>query len=47
MFADPQVNKMDIAKYFEHIRVKDSYFYRTDNLDVTDYIKDCCKGVKE
>ena len=45
IFVDPQVNDTNVAKYFDNIRVKDSYFYRIDNLDVTDYIKDCCKGV--
>ena len=44
-FIDPQVNKLDVDNYFDIIRVKDSYFYRIDNLELTDYIKDCCKGV--
>lgn len=45
IFVDPQVNDLDVSKYFDMIKVKDSYFYRIDNLEVTDYIKDCCKGV--
>jgi len=45
IFVDPQVNNIDVSNYFDHIKVKGSYFYRIDNLDVTDYIKDCCKGV--
>lgn len=44
MFIDPQVNDLDVANYFNLAKVKGSYFYRIDNLDVTDYIKDCCKG---
>lgn len=46
-FIDPQVNDLDVSKYFDEIKVIGSYFYRIDNLEVTDYIKDCCKGVKK
>ena len=44
MFVDPQVNDLNVADYFNYAKVRGSYFYRIDNLDVTDYIKDCCKG---
>ena len=47
IFIDPQVNDTNVAYYFDLINVKDSYFYRIDNLEVTDYIKDCCKGVSK
>ena len=45
MFVDPQINNLDASSYFKSIKIKGSYFYRIDNLEVTDYIKDCCKGV--
>lgn len=44
-FIDPQYGGLDVSNYIKEIKVKDSYFYRIDNLEFTDYIKDCCKGV--
>lgn len=47
VFLDPQTNEINVERYFKEIKVKSSYFYRIDNLEITDYIKDCCKEVKK
>lgn len=46
VFIDPQTNDINVENYFDDIKVKKSYFYRIDNLQVTDYIRDCCKERK-
>lgn len=46
VFLDPQTNDINVEKYFKEIKVTRSYFYRIDNLEVTDYIKDCCEEAK-
>nr|DAY26564.1 MAG TPA: minor capsid protein [Caudoviricetes sp.] len=46
-FVDPQINNADASNYFKYCLTRKSYFYRIDNQNVTEYIKDCCENNKK
>lgn len=47
VFLDPQSGERDVSYYFNSVRSGTTTFIRIDNLDVTSYIKDCCKKVEK
>lgn len=45
-FIDPQNGKTDVSSYFSYMKLSGfnkSYYYRIDNLEPAEYIKECCK----
>ena len=45
-FVDPQSGSADVSRYFNRVATGQTSFCRTDNLQPSQRILNCCKGVK-
>ena len=44
VFVDPQTGRYDVKYYFDYLDPKKIYYGRTDNLELSEFIKDACKN---